>query len=143
MYTKIIIEEFEAIIFDCKASKENIDDFLYFYSATFGVVRRVMNLQCEPTLVLAHLVLENSYQSMNQRWAQTTNRGTAYKIFPQILLTQIIDELSRLTEAIKENDDVKIRLSLEKIANISYIATGNGNYLFHRGKLKLKESSSG
>jgi len=139
MYRNILIKEFESIFDDCNKSKQNIDDFLYFYSAAYGVVRRVMNFQCEPTLVLAHLVLENSFQVINQRWTQSTKPNTTFKTFPTELPVQIITEFGKLLDAIKENDDNSIRVSLESIANISYISTGNGYYLFLKDKLKLPE----
>jgi hypothetical protein len=137
IFSNILIKEFEAIVVDCRNSEDNIDDFLYFYSAAFGVVRRVMNFQSEPALILAHLVLENSYQVMNQRWGQSTKPGTAFKSFPKILPKKITEELERLIKALKDNNGDKVRLSLESISNISYIATGNGNYLYHRGKITL------
>lgn len=140
-YRKILIDEFESVLEDCNKSKENIDDFLYFYSAAYGVVRRVMNFQCEPLLVMTHLVLENSFQVINQRWSQSTRPGTTFKSFPQALTQQITSAFCKLIEAFHADDDAAIRLGLESIANISYTATGNGHYLYLKGKLRVPEIS--
>ena len=39
----------------------------FFYSAAYGVIRRIVNLQYDPQLSLMELILETSYNTINDR----------------------------------------------------------------------------
>ena len=49
----------------------------------------------------------------------------------------IEDNLKELTMAIEQNNKTSIYEALEKYSVLGYIATGNGNYLYKKGMLKI------
>jgi hypothetical protein len=138
MYKEILINEFETVIEKCGDAKGNVDDFLYFFSAAYGVVRRVLNFQCLPLLIFMHQVLNTTYNSYNQRWSNSTKKDTVMKSFPLKFLDILLNEFIDLTSALKNDDEEELRKSLENISCISYAMTGNGYYLYLGGKLKLE-----
>ena len=53
---KSIVDEFEYVVGQMRAHKEPSRK-LYFFSATFGAIQRLLNSEYDPTLQLVHLVL--------------------------------------------------------------------------------------
>ena len=45
--------------------------------------------------------------------------------------------LKELTQSVENNNDDKIYKDLQKLSILGYITTGNGNYLYKKGLIKL------
>lgn len=135
-YKKIIVEELKNI---AKKMKESNDPFekMYFFSASYSCVNRIFNFEFDPTLIFTHMVLQNAYNAIRGR-IELLARGqdTLIKIptnFYNILQETIVD----IADNIDKNNKSELFENLQKIANLSYLTTGNGYYLFQKGMLKI------
>ena len=131
---KKIANEFKYVAKSMREEKD-IMQKIYFFSATYAMVQRIFNLEFDPYLVLMHNVLQNTYMTINGVLiAITTGQERAIKI-PNILFSSLADATDALGDAIlKEKDTTE---ALQKIATLSFAATGNGYYLCQKGTLKI------
>ena len=133
---EIIVEELKNI---AKKMKESNDLFekMYFFSASYSCINRIFNLEFDPTLVLVHMVLQNAYTVIRGR-VELLARGQdrAIKI-PKEFFNILQETISDIANNISENNKDELFKNLQKIANLSYLTTGNGNYLFQKGMLKI------
>ncbi len=135
-YHKLMISELKEINKLCNTT-ESPDDKLYFFSAAFGVINRIMNFYYDPTLVFIHQVLQEVHKKVTQR-LQSGPYKFIYNSMPQEILDTLFQYFMELTDAIEKQDVPLIWEILERFSNISYSLTGNGFYLYIRERLKLK-----
>jgi hypothetical protein len=133
MQTKIT-EEIDYVVKRMKESPSP-QEKLYFFSAIFGVIQRIFNLEFDPELVYLHFVLRHTYQSFQDRVNAITKAGDS-----TIPLTDIqFEKLTSFTEDL--NKKIKEKKSLDGLLKdfvlLSYTTTGNGYYLFQKGLLRL------
>lgn len=133
-YYEIILNEFKDVE---KLAKEatNIDDKLYFFSASFGVINRVMNFHYDPLLVFIHQVLQTTHQSLLQRFSAPKIPGSISNIVPDEMINSLFKNFSQLISEFEKKEDQKIREVLQKFSILSYATTGNGYYLYLKEKL--------
>jgi len=132
-HRKILVDEFK---YAAKMMREVkfVEQKLFNFSATYGAVSRIFNLQYDPQLIFMHLVLNNAHGNFNAR-VQAIKGGD-----PVIELSdEYFDKLANCIEALasqieKDEDTYK---ALEKIALLTFLTTGNGFYLFQKGILKI------
>lgn len=135
-YFEIILNEFKNIQGLCECA-ETPDDAIYYFSALYGVLNRVMNFCCDPILVFMHQVLQTTHKAVSDRMGipikpGITNNGVAEETW-QALFSYV----PLLIEAFAKKDEDEIRRVLQKFSNLSYATTGNGRYLQLRGELRL------
>jgi len=130
----MITEEFKGVLKLCSESK-SLEDQIYYFSACYGVVRRIMNIQCNPTLVLMHHILQNAHQAFSQRAKQPSKQDVISSQFPLDIWISFLNLLPKLLKAIEDNDDNKVREVLENMNYHSYATTGNGYYLYLRNQM--------
>ncbi|NOY08478.1 MAG: hypothetical protein GXP33_06525 [Spirochaetes bacterium] len=135
-YRKMIIEELESIEKLCKEASA-FEDKLYFFSGSFGILNRIMNFYTDPTLIFMHQVLQTTHQAFFQRINTKTIPGVIYNTIPESFIDSLFLYLSELRAAFEENDQNKIWQVLEKFSVLTYATTGNGFFLYLRGKLKI------
>ncbi len=134
-HIKTIIEEFN-LTHEQMTKSQSAGDKLYFFSATFGIVNRIMNFEPDEILIFIHQVLSLTHQNMQSRLnAQKPNMITSS--VPQLFFDKLDRLLVQLTNDIKANDDDKILKTLVQFSVFSYILTGNGFYLMLKDKLSL------
>lgn len=131
---KLIVDEFEYVVGQMRANKEPSRK-LYFFSATYGAVQRLLNSEYDPTLQLVHMVLQGVYNSINARY-MALGQGVEMGIG---LPHDLFDKLEETTEALgkaidKDNGIVDV---LARLAVLAYSTTGNGYYLYQKGMLKI------
>ena len=107
---------------------------IYFYSAAYGMTRRVLNFTYDPQINFAEFVLEVTYNTINNR-VQSIIQGDA--TIP--LIDGFFDRLATYLEelALKIERDEDIYKTLEKIVALAHVTTGNGYYLFTKGLIKI------
>ncbi len=135
-YFEIILNEFkdvEKLYNDANSPY----DKLYFFSASFAVINRVMNSYSNPTLTFMHQILQAVHQSLGQRLDIPKYPGTIFNNLPEETWTTLISYFSELRSAFEKKNDDKIREALAKFANLWYATSGNGYYLYLRGKLPI------
>lgn len=135
-YRKLIGDEFEDILRRLSTVK-NPADFLYLFSASFGVLNRVMNFECDSTLVFMHHGLHTLHQAVQGRLQASTSSPGELMGVPDVFLKKMADILERLRAAFIDGSVSKIHAVLEDASNLAYATTGNGFYLFLTGKLKV------
>ncbi|MDP2719348.1 MAG: hypothetical protein Q8P44_05915 [Dehalococcoidia bacterium] len=112
---------------------------LYFFSAFFGETGRALNADWIPDIALLHLVLQSLHGAINMRLI-TPIMGTNLNMgLPKDLaeaLTTSSAELADLFQT-KEINEKKLYQLIVKFAELAYVATGNGYYLYLRGAIKV------
>ena len=76
----ILVKEFKDIK-QMIESTDILEDKLYYFTAIYGIINRVMNLQSDSTLIFIHQILQNCYLAITQN----PNLGNPPKIFKSIL----------------------------------------------------------
>lgn len=108
---------------------------LYFFSAVYGVAQRILNFEYDPELAFLHQVSVMVYNAINARIGATSKMQETPVSVPKNLFEKLEESIEKIAFGI-ENDS-KIYLQLEKMANLAYSTTGNGYYLYLKGMLKL------
>lgn len=133
---KIITQEFFEV-YNLMNHTNDISEKLYYFSATYAMVSRILNIQYEPTLVLIHSVLSSTYTNISSFLNNTINTKKTFYKFPDNYFKMLEDNLKDLTIAIEKNNKPDIYEVLKEYSVLGYIATGNGNYLYKKGMLKI------
>ena len=133
-FRNLIVNEFKYVAQKMR-EVDHPSQKLYYYSAAYGVILRVLNIEFDPTLVHIFYILETSYNGINLM-IQRIIRGEEQSIKVQDeIFESLAQALETLSNKIAKNEDVNP--TLQKITNIAYATTGNGYYLYEKGKLKL------
>jgi hypothetical protein len=132
-HRRILVEEFRYITKRMSEAKF-AEQKLYQFSATFGAVSRIFNFQCDPQLILMHLILNNAHGNIYARVQAIKGGDPVVELSEEYFdaLTNCVEALASQIE--KDEDTYK---TLEKIASITFVTTGAGFYLFQKGILKI------
>ncbi|MBA7701463.1 hypothetical protein ES703_110203 [subsurface metagenome] len=131
---KSIVDEFEYVVGQMRAHKEPSQK-LYFFSATYGAIQRLLNSEYDPTLQLVHMILQGAYNSVNARYAALGQGVEMGIVLPHNLFEKLEETTEALGKAIDKNSG--ITNVLERLAVLTYSTTGNGYYLYQKGILKI------
>lgn len=110
---------------------------LFYFSVFNAEANRILNWDWDSDLALIHLVTQQVYNQINN--AAQNPASSMLSIDWQTIyekLTQVASDLANYLEKSK-NDGRKLCQILGNFAEISYVATGNGSYLFEKGSIKL------
>jgi hypothetical protein len=141
-YLTLIVDEMNAVEakWDAAATPE---EKLYYFSAVFGTINRVMNFHTDPVLVLVHQVLQTAHRSVVTRLsAPKPPRQEAFLGVPDEMIDAVLSATKDLRHAFEmyalgQQADNETWNAIKKFASIGYAATGNGFYLYKRGNLKI------
>ena len=120
---------------DKMADAPDLPTKLYFFSAFYGEVNRAFNQSWSSELGLMHLVLREVYQQISGRLNMPTPGTAIPKELPEAL-GWVASELAELFEG-KQIDDARFHQVLARAAALSYVATGNGYYLYLKGQIRI------
>jgi len=98
---------------------------LYFFSATYGAVERVMRYCPSDDLSIAHTILNLCYNTLNDRVSRIKG-GDVVVPLPQDWSEKLVSDVGELRKSIDENSSVYP--ALEGIIHLAYSATGPGFY---------------
>lgn len=135
-YYVMILKEFNDVEKLCNEANL-IEDKLYLFSASYGILNRVMNIFCDPILVFMHQILQAAHQAFAQRLATPKIPATVANSLPDEMIKALFSYLTELRLAFEKKDENNIREVLEKFANLTYATSGNGFYLYLREKLVI------
>ena len=133
---KIIVDEFRTIL-ELMKNTSNVNEKLFYFSATYGMVSRILNIDYDSLLILIHSVLTSTHSSINSLLNNIVNNSFAFFSIPKNYFEMIEENLKEITLAIDKNNETKIYKVLEKFSVLAYISIGNGNYLYKRGIIKF------
>ena len=108
---------------------------LYFFSGAYNIVQRVYNLEFDPSLLLIHTVLQDTYNLINSRFASIVTGKDPTIPLPEELFDSLATALAQLSSAIRNHQD--FLEPLQRILIIGYVTTGNGYYLLQKGLLEI------
>ena len=98
---------------------------LYFFSATFGAIERVMRYCPRDDLFIAHTILTLCYNTLNERVSHV-RVGDIIVPIPQDWSEKLIQYVGELRKSIEENSSVYP--ALEGIVHLAYSSSGPGFY---------------
>jgi hypothetical protein len=134
---KIKKENRTSIIKEIKFSIEKMKEAedpkakLYYFSAVYGIIQRIFNIDYDDDLVFIHFVLQSTYNNINMRMQ---NPDPVIKM-PEDLLIRLIADTEELLGVIEKNgNSYEV---LKRFVLLGYITAGNGFYLYQKGLLKI------
>jgi hypothetical protein len=137
-YFDLTVRTLKRIEDQCKAATSG-EEALYFFSASFGVINRVMNFHCDPMLVFIHQVLQATHQAITARLNAPRNpNNESFLGVPREMYESLLSYYHEFITAFESQVDSAIWAVLQKFANLSYATTGNGFYLYLTGQLSLR-----
>jgi hypothetical protein len=121
---------------DGMAANPDLVSKLYFFSVFFGETNRALNQSWSPELALMHLVLQKVHGQLNER----ANIPITVPEIPSELpgaLDKLANELAELFGR-KQVDEGALTHILAKAAELGYVVSGNGFYLYIKGDIKIE-----
>ncbi len=113
---------------------------LFYFSVLFGEAQRILNWEWNRDLALIHMVTQSTYNQINIM-AQNPILGATFPVGGSIIydqLTQATSDLASYLEKTEDNDSKEeLHQILGRFAEITYVAGGNGSYLYEKGLIKL------
>ncbi len=111
---------------------------LYFFSVFYGEATRILNLAWDAELALVHNVTQAASAMLSGRVSsiQSGDRNVELpqEFFPA--LEKAGEEIATYVASGKQPKEV-LYGALERIAELTFLSTGNGYYLYLRGKIKV------
>ena len=108
-YFELILNELIEVQKLCDEAKSS-EDKLYFFSASYGIINRVMNFHCEPLLVFMHQILQIAHQTMSQRASSPKTPGSISNSLPNELFDSLFSYFSKLVLEFEKKDENKIEV---------------------------------
>ena len=130
--------------FIAKSMEESADPFekMYFFSAGYGGIGRILNIEWDPELALLHLVLQSTYGQVNSRVTASASGGERPLRLPDNFFEMFTRTTSELADVILAERDDGLTNIMARFAQLGYVTTGNGFYLFTKGLIKLQADGS-
>ena len=119
---------------DKMAASKDPQRQLYFFSVFFGEAVRLLNWTWDRDLVLLHNILRDTHQQINGR---LQGGEAVIRIQSDLMnaLNQAANDLATHVE--NKGSSQELHDLLGRFAELSYLSTGNGSYLFEKGHIKL------
>ena len=130
---KILVNEIRTVA-EYMSGNDDLRQKMFFFSAVFGIVNRIMNIECDPELVFVHQVTNAAFSTINTNLLIMT-QGQSVPTIPPPVFDKLQESLENLATYIEEGK--KTYPVLQRISNIAYSTSGNGYYLFLKGLLKI------
>ena len=126
-----VLKEFEFVLTKMRETA-SIEERFYYYSALFGCIYHVMNIECTPDLVFLHHVLNTVHSAFMTR-IQAIIRGAEK---PVSIDDKILARLTELTEtlAARIQTDMDSTDVCKSLISLVYATSGNGYYLMQKGE---------
>lgn len=127
--TKLITE----IKFILEKMKEAPDpqSKLYYFSAVYGIMNRIYNLEYAPDLIFAHCIITATHAQIS---ARLHDPDKTIQI-PDELFDKLWGSTAKLLDVITKN--LSLYEVLKEFALLGYVTVGNGYYLYQKKLLKL------
>lgn len=111
---------------------------LYYFSVLFGEAQRVLNLEWNRDLALVEMITRQAYNQVN---SQILLLGATIPINATIIYEQLTRVASDLASYFEKTGDETTREELcqilARLAEVTYVAGGNGAYLYEKGLIKF------
>jgi len=108
---------------------------LFFFSSVFGSTNRALNMEFDEDLLFVDFLAQQCYNTISPRVDQVYLGGDSVVPIARGLMDALTSLVGKLANAIEE--DKGLEAVLKDLVILAYSTTGNGAYLFERGKIKL------
>lgn len=124
---------------DRMAATPDMPSKMYFFSVFFGEATRMLNQSWDAELALVQLVTQAAYREINARVDQARSGQDQVIGVNEMIPVELLKASGELASVFEDEliDGAKLLKVLSRIAELSYLASGNGNYLFLKGHIKL------
>ena len=129
---KLLLDELRFVVERMKEAKEPFQK-MYFFSAAYGAVNRIMNIEFDDELGFIHNVLSSAYSIINLRLSALSSGNEVAVGIPAKMFDRLEAGLEEIIEMVEEGKATYP--ALQKISNAAYSTTGNGYYLYLKGYL--------
>jgi len=133
-YRKLVVKEIQFAATKMKQASSG-SEILYYFSAVFGVIQRVFNIEYDPELVYVHFLVRATYEGFMSR-LQLIQKGADTSI---PLLDEQFVKLTAITKELgtKISKGQGVDATLRKFVLLLFTTTGNGYYLVQKGMAKI------
>jgi hypothetical protein len=124
---------------DRLVSSDDLATKLYFLSAFYAEAQRGFNRAWSRELCIMHLVVQAAYLNLNARVQQVASGADRVVGIPADVLPaldSIASDIAGLFSVANPDENRLYRL-LERLAELSYVAGGNGHYIWLKGQIDL------
>jgi cytoplasmic iron level regulating protein YaaA (DUF328/UPF0246 family) len=134
VYRKMIVDE---INFAAKkmTKTQNASEKLYYFSAVFGVLQRIFNIEYDSDLVFSYSIIRATHDAFLNRLKAIQHGGDNTVSLSDNQFEKLTSLTKELAKKINKNEDVTD--TLKKFAILAYSTSGNGFYLMQKGLLKI------
>ncbi len=121
------------------AKSSDISEKNYYFSVFFGETGRQLNMHWDADLSLLHLVVQAACQQIGGRAQLTSGASFPLGGFPDGFLPAIDEVSNELATAFegKEVDVPRLYAAISRIAELTYLISGNGVYLYQKGMIGI------
>ena len=112
---------------------------LFYFSVFYGEAQRVLNMEWDRDLVLIFTVTQQAYAQINTITIAPMLPATAIDMsIISDKLTNTASDLAAYFEKTEvETNEGELCQILGRFAELAYIVSGNGSYLYEKGLIKL------
>lgn len=111
---------------------------LYYLSVLYGEPTRILNFAWDRDLALIHHVLQKTHLDVASRLQSIDSRLERVLILPDVFWEALADVARSLADYVeKHGDESELCRIMGRFAELAYITTGNGYYLFSKGQITL------
>jgi hypothetical protein len=132
-FRKELVQELRRIAKMMKEEK-NIEKKIYYFSAGYGITNRHYRYSFSGEVLLADLVLNTAYQTINERLKMIKAGNTTVEINDHVF-DKLQEGLLKLADALESKKPVQE--SLEYILTVAFSISGPGNYLKEKGMFEI------
>ena len=129
-------EEIQFVVEKMRADSDPFNQ-IYFFSAVYGVIGRLLNTTWDPTLALVNQVTQTAYGAISTRLQSVADRRERGINLPIGLMEALVRATAELGEVILHERDGELLPILARLAELTYVTTGNGYYLYLKGNVKV------
>lgn len=132
--SKKLAEELHFVHGKMKAT-DNPAEKLFYLTAVYGAIHRIMNIEYDDDLVFAHQVVQLAYNQVNSRLQAARQGDSTVSLSPSLFeaIESAVEELRLCLGQGKSPSE-----PLKKLAVLGYSTTGNGYYLQVKGDLRIR-----
>ncbi len=116
-----------AYVRDRMKEAETPEKKLYYYSAVYGIIGRIMRLEHDPQLLFCHFVLNSTYNVLNQQI--TAIRAGAIQVpLAEDLFDKVDTTLKSFQDHVTAKQDGDLYEDLQSLVVTVWSVTGRGFY---------------
>lgn len=133
-YKDIIVKEINFVINKMNESK-TAEDKIYYFSGIYAMFQRIFNIEYDPDLLFAFILLRDTYNNFLQRIQNIKKQGETIIPLTEEQFTKLLDITQELSSKIERDENIED--TLKKYVILAYTTNGNGYYLLQKGLLMI------